>query len=76
MKTIELQNSIIHKVLEIKNEELLKYIYSVLIKENSKEYKLTEFEKALIEESLEDYKSENTSTNDDVFKRNEKWLEK
>lgn len=75
MNTIELQNKIIHKVLEINNKDFLDYLNSLLTTENLSAYKLNEFEKTIIEESIIDYKSGNTVSNEDVFKKTEKWLE-
>ncbi len=69
MKTIELQNNIIHKVLEIKNEQFLNYVYSILISENMKTYQMNDFEKSIIEESLTEYKKGKTISNKDVFTR-------
>jgi hypothetical protein len=76
MNTIELQNRIIHKILEIKNEQFLKYIFTLLSTENVQDYKLNDFEKKLIEESMADYQSGNTETNEEVFKKNDLWLGK
>ena len=59
MNTIELQNKIIHKVLEINNKDFLDYLNSLLTTENLSAYKLNEFEKTIIEESIIDYKSGN-----------------
>ena len=75
MNTAELQNNIIHKILDIKNNDLLNYVYSLLKKEEQKKYILSEFEKAIIEESLADYKSGKTVDNDDFYKKTQEWLE-
>jgi len=75
MNTTELQNIIIHKISEIKNIDFLNFINSLLSKEEQKEYELTEFEKNIIEESLEEYKSGKIVSDKDVFKKTERWLE-
>ncbi len=75
MNTTELQNIIIHKISEIKNIDFLNFINSLLSKEEQKEYELTEFEKNIIEESLEEYKSGKIISGEDVFKKTERWLE-
>ena len=75
MNTTELQNNIIKKISEIKNIDFLNFINSLLSKEEKKEYKLTEFEKSIIEESMEEYKSGKVVSNEDVFNKTEKWLE-
>ena len=77
MNTIELQNTIIRKILTIKDNQLLDYLNGVLSidKENSTNYKLNDFEKQVINESLTDYKNGEIISNDDVFFKTEKWLE-
>ena len=77
MNTIELQNTIIRKILTIKDNQLLDYLNGILSidKEDSKSYKLNDFEKRVINESLTDYKNGNVISNDDVFSKTEKWLE-
>ena len=78
MNTIELQNTIIRKILNIKNNQLLDYFNSILTigEKNSDVYKLSDFEKQVINESLTDYQNGNIISNDDVFTKTEKWLEK
>ncbi|MCD6555966.1 MAG: hypothetical protein J7K64_02115 [Bacteroidales bacterium] len=75
MNTAELQNNIIHKILDIKNNDLLSYVYSLLKKEKQKKYILSEFEKTIIEESLADYKSGKAVDNDDFHNKTQEWLE-
>ena len=77
MNTIELQNTIIRKILTIKDNQLLDYLNGILTidKVNSTEYKLNDFEKQVINESLTDYKNGDVISNDDVFSKTEKWLE-
>ena len=76
MNTIELQNSIIRKILNTKDKLMLDYLNSILEKgENADIYKLSDFEKKILHESLVDYKKGNLITNDDVFSKSEKWLE-
>jgi len=78
MSTIELQNSIIRKILNISDEELLDYLDNILsIKEKSPTiYKLNDFEKKMISESMVDYQNQNTKNHDDVTSKIDKWLEK
>ena len=77
MNTIELQNNIIRKILNIKDEHLLDYLKSILTNNiNPNIYKLADFEKNLLKESMSDYKKGNVISNDDVFSKNDKWLEK
>ncbi len=75
MSVAELQTDIIQKLLSIQDEEtlvLFKEMLASLSSNNS--YKVTEFERNLIMESIADYKSGNVLSNDDVFKKNEEWL--
>ena len=75
MSTVELQNSIIRQVLEIDDNQMLNDIYSIL-KENSNRsiYKLSDFEKEFLNESMEDYKNGNVIDQEDIILRNKKWL--
>ena len=77
MNTIELQNTIIRKILTIKDNQLLDYLNGILSidKENSTSYKLNDFEKQVINESLVDYKNGHVISNDNVFSKTERWLE-
>jgi hypothetical protein len=76
MKTVELQNSIIRKILNTKDNQLLVYLNSILAEgENPEIYKLNDFEKKILHESIADYKNGNVISNDDVFSKSEKWLE-
>ena len=75
MKTIELQESIIHKVRGTNDEELLNYVNQLLNNYGEqKTYQLSDFEKTLIAESKADYLLGKTISNEDVFNQNEKWL--
>ena len=75
MKTKELQNSIIQKVLHTDDDKLLDYLNTLLSEEDEyKIYQLSDFEKALISESQADYKSGKTISNGDIISRNEEWL--
>ncbi len=76
MNTIELQNSIIRKILNTKDKLMLDYLNSILEKgENADIYKLSDFEKKILHESMADYAKGNVITNDEVFSKSEKWLE-
>jgi hypothetical protein len=76
MTRIELQNNIIRLVLNTNDNQLLDYLNSILSKgANSTLYKLSDFEKTIINESLSEYKAGKVISNEDVFSKNEKWLE-
>ena len=73
MNTVELQNSLIKKILDTKDSQVLQYLNSILSTE--KPYQLSDFEQQVVSESLAEYKKGNTSTNEEVFSKTEKWLE-
>ena len=75
MGTIELQNSIIRKVLNTDDNQLLDYLNQLLNnKENQEIYRLSDFEKSIISESEADYEAGRVISNEDVISRNEEWL--
>ena len=75
METIELQNSIILKVLQIDDNQLLDYLNQLLNnKENQKIVRLSDFEKSIISESEADYEAGRVISNEDIILRNEEWL--
>ena len=75
MSTSELQERIIQKVLQTNDTQLLDYLNQILTGGEEREtYKLSEFEKSILSESNNDYESGKTIHDDDVFRRNEKWL--
>ncbi len=77
METTELQNNIIRKILSTDNIQLLTYLNKILtLDTNQKPNELSDFEKNFINESISDYQKGNTNSNEDVFLKNEKWLEK
>jgi len=77
MKTTELQNIIIRKILNTNDDYLLEYINNFLATGNPAEtYKLNSFEKRIIQESLTDYENDNVISNEDVFSKTDKWLKK
>ena len=58
METIELQNSIIRKVLHIDNNQLLVYLNQLLNNNDNQEIcRLSDFEKFIISESEADYEA-------------------
>jgi len=75
MKTAELQNSIIQKVLKTEDNQLLNYLNQILNEGKAKEtYILSDFEKSVIAESEADYLAGKIISNEDVNSRNEEWL--
>lgn len=76
MNRTELQNNIIKQVLNTNDNQLLDYLNGILSKgAESTLYKLSDFEKTIINESLSEYMVGKVISNEDVFSRNEKWLE-
>lgn len=75
MDTKELQESIIQKIRNTKDDELLNYLNQLLSNEDDqKTYKLSDFEKNMLIESRADYLAGGISSNEDVNSRNEEWL--
>lgn len=75
MKTIELRDDIIRKVLKSNDDQLLSYLNQLLNDGNEAEtYKLTDFGSSLISESLADYKLGKVISNEEIISKNDKWL--
>lgn len=75
MDTKELQNSIIQKVLNIEDNQLLDYLNQLLSNnDNQNIYQLSDFEKSIILKSQADYEAGNVISNEEVIQRNEEWL--
>lgn len=74
MSTAELQNSIIQKVLRISDSQLLDYLDSLLQENESSSYSMTDLEMKVIQESISEYEKGEVINNEDVFSKNEKWL--
>ncbi|MDZ7743872.1 MAG: hypothetical protein U5Q03_19600 [Bacteroidota bacterium] len=75
MKTAELKNHIIRKILNTNDLDLLSYLDNILAKgESAESYKLSPFEREVINESLADYEKGNTIPNNELFSRNKEWL--
>lgn len=75
MSTAELQNSIIQKVLKISDSQLLDYLNSLLQEdESSSYYSMTDLEMKVLQESISEYEKGEVNKNEDVFSKNEKWL--
>ena len=68
MKTIELQNSIIRKVLNTDDNQLLDTLNQLLNNNENQEIdRLSDFEKSLISESEADYEAGRVISNEDVI---------
>jgi hypothetical protein len=75
MTTLELQNTIIRKVLEVKDPVLLDFVMDILDRnESTAEYQFTNSERKLIEESLSDYSASSSKSHDEVINRMDSWL--
>ncbi len=76
MSSEGIQNSIIRKVLDSKDDALLNYLNQLLNdSEQSEQYVLSNVEEKLISESIADYKLGKVISNEDVILRNEEWLQ-
>ena len=75
MSTAELQNSIIQKVLKISDNQLLDYLNSLLQENDSSSfYAFNDWELKLIEEGILEYEKGKIVSNEEVFNKNDKWL--
>lgn len=75
METIELQNSVIRKVLYTDDNQLLDYLNQLLNNNATREiYRLSDFEKSIILESEADYGAGQLISHEDVISRNEEWI--
>lgn len=75
MSKNELQERIIQKVLQTNDTQLLDYLDHLLTENKDRNtYKLSDIEKSILNESHTDYVSGKTISEDEVFKRNQKWL--
>ncbi len=74
MDILELQNNLIRKILDTKDQQILTYLYHLLSEEGKQEiYKLNQEEKDFINESLEEYRKGKTISNEDLNSKIEKW---
>lgn len=77
MTTLELQNTIIRKILETDDSVLLDFVNTILAGNRKlNEYQFTETERKLIQESQSSYMAGETIDDDVVIDRLDKWLEK
>ena len=74
METIELQNSVIRKVLNTDDNQLLDYLQLLNNNENREIYRLSDFEKSIILESEADYEAGQLISHEEVISRNEEWI--
>lgn len=76
MSVSQLQNDIIKQLLTIEDVDTLSLFKQMLLKKAGDQvYKLSDFEKKMVAESKADYDAGRLLDHDEVFKRNEKWLE-
>ena len=76
MNISRLQNDIIKKILSIEDKDFLEFFKEILANNSDSEiYNLSDFEKSILSESTEEYKKDNVIDNQEVFQKNNKWLE-
>ena len=72
----ELQNSIIRRILNIKDITLLQKRQELLLKQKTSHiYYLSELEKQIIQISKKQIDNGDYFTNEEVFEKTDKWLE-
>lgn len=75
MTASEIQLNIIEKVLNTNDVQLLKYLNDILSgNEGTEVYKLFEFEKQILHDSISELKISNTISSNNVFSSNKKRL--
>ena len=76
MEADRVQNIIIRKVINSKDDQLLNYLSQLLSTEEGQEhYILSASEEKVISESIDDYQTGNIISNENIFSKNEKWLQ-
>ena len=76
MNISRLQNDIIKKILSIEDKDFLEFFKEILANNSDSEiYNLSDFEKSILSESTEEYKKGDVIGNQEVFQKNNKWLE-
>ena len=76
MNISRLQNDIIKKILSIEDKDFLEFFKEILANNSDSEiYNLSDFEKSILSESIEEYKKGDVIGNQEVFQKNNKWLE-
>ena len=73
MSTLELQNRLIRKILEISDQEVLEYLFRLIGNEKAPPYQLTSFEQQFINDSLEEYNAGKVMSNEEVFAKTDQW---
>ena len=73
MSTLELQNQLIRKILEIKDQEVLEYLFTIAGHEQGAPYKLNSSEQRFIRESLDEYEAGQVISNDEVIAKTDQW---
>jgi hypothetical protein len=74
MSTLELQNRLIRRILEISDQELLEYLFNITGNEKVAPYQLTPFEKQFIQESIDEYSAGKVMSNEEVTVKTDQWL--
>ncbi|MCX6242358.1 MAG: hypothetical protein NTX43_11185 [Bacteroidetes bacterium] len=74
MSTLELQNQLIRRILDISDQEFLEYLCNIAGNEKTSSYQLTPFEKQFLKESSEEYSTGKVRSNEKVFSKTDQWL--
>ena len=76
MNISRLQNDIIKKILSIEDKDFLEFFKEILANNSDSEiYNLSDFEKSILSDSTEEYKKGDVIGYQEVFQKNNKWLE-
>lgn len=75
MSYIELQNSLIKRILDIQTVSVLEHIEKILSEvENKEKAEFSSYEKQIIENSIHQVNEGKWVSNEEVFEKSKKWL--
>lgn len=71
-----IQNDIIRKILDVEDDNFLVFIQELLNVKAEQKYKPSDAELLILNDSITDFKHDNVVSNEDVFLKIDRWLEK
>ena len=76
MQHTRIQNDIIRKILDVEDDNFLEFIQELLNVKAKKKYQPSDAELLILNDSSRDFKHDNVVSNEDVFLKIDRWLEK
>ena len=71
-----IQNDIIRKILDVEDDNFLAFIQELLNVKAKKNYQPSDAELLILNDSITDFERDNVVSNEDVFLKIDRWLEK